>query len=178
MKKLIAILLLLVLVTSLAACGKNDDGVPEGMKDVAVENAAFYLYVPELWLSQSQGGISGAMSPRGNANIIATVYLPETGYLDAQEYWTKKCLADYTAEFSEFTVIEAECKATTLGGMNAYQAVFTRKSAGQTYQQLQVIALQGGMIYTVQYTAVAGEAYNEWITNGDVANVIANFTLC
>ncbi len=175
MKKLIAILLLLVLVTSLVACGDDNDGVPEGMKNVAVENASFYLYVPELWLSQSQGGVSGALSPKGNANVIATAYLPDT-YQSLADYWQKKCVVEYSAVLSEFTVIE-ENKETTLGGINAYQYVFTHKVGEQVYQQLQVIATDGTMVYTLQYTAPVGEAYNEWIASGDVESIRANFVI-
>ena len=174
MKKLIAILLLLLLVISLVACGGDNDGVPEGMKDVAVENATFFLYVPELWLSQSQGGVSGALSPKGNANVIATTYLPDT-YQTPESYWTEKCLTQYTAALTEFTVIEAECAQATLGGMNAQKYVFTHKMGDQLYKQMQLIAVDGGMIYTVQYTALAGEAYDEWKT--DVDSICANFTL-
>lgn len=177
MKKLIAILLLLVLVTSLVACGDEDANAPEGMKNVAVENAAFCLYVPELWLVQNQGGISGALSPKGNASVLATAYLPTDSYLDAKEYWTKKCCVDYAAELTEFTVIESECKEAMLGVKKAYQAVYTYKSAGLTYKQMQVIMLESGMIYTVEYTALVGEAYNEWITSGDVSSIAANFML-
>ncbi len=174
MKKLIAILLLLVLATSLIACGDKNDGTPEGMKNVAVENASFYLYVPEAWLSQSQGGVSGAVSPRNNANVIATSYLPDT-YLSVQSYWEEKCLNEYAAALTEFTVVTEECKETTLGGVNAYQYVFTHKMGDQIYKQMQVITVNGGMVYTVQYTAVAGEAYDEWLT--DVQSICANFTL-
>ena len=176
MKKLIASLLLLVLVTSFTACGDKNDGTPEGMKNVAVENAAFYLYVPEEWLSQSQGGVSGAVSPRNNANVIATTYLPDQMYQSLQEYWETKCLVEYTAVLSEFTVVE-EAKSTTLGGINALQYVFTHKIGEQTYKQLQVITTDGSLIYTLQYTAPVGEAYDEWISNGDVENIRANFTL-
>ena len=174
MKRLIAILLLLVLVTSFAACGSKNDGTPEGMKNVAVENAAFYLYVPEEWLSQSQGGVSGAVSPRNNANVIATSYLPDS-YLSVQGYWEEKCLNEYAAALTEFTVIEGECKETSLGGVNAYQYVFTHKMGDQTYKQMQVITMDGGMIYTVQYTAVAGEDFDEWLDA--VQGICANFTL-
>ena len=174
MKRLIAILLLLVLVTSFAACGSKNDGTPDGMKNVAVENAAFYLYVPEEWLSQSQGGVSGAVSPRNNANVIATTYLPDS-YLSVKSYWEEKCLNEYAAALTDFTVIEEECKETSLGGVNAYQYVFTHKMGDQTYKQMQVITMDGGMIYTVQYTAVAGEAFDEWLDA--VQGICANFTL-
>ena len=174
MKKLIAILLLLVLVTSFVACSDKNDGTPEGMKNVAVENAAFYLYVPETWLSQSQGGVSGAVSPRNNANVIATTYLPDS-YLSVKGYWEEKCLNEYAAALTDFTVIEGECKETTLGGVNAYQYVFTHKMGDIVYKQMQVITVDGGMVYTVQYTAVAGDAYDEWLA--DAQSICANFTL-
>ncbi len=174
MKRVIAILLLLALAICFVACGDDNDGVPEGMKDVAVENATFLLYVPELWLSQSQGGVSGALSPKGNANVIATSYLPDT-YQTPTSYWEEKCLPQYTAALSEFTVIEAECAQATLGGMNAQKYVFMHKMGDQLYKQMQLIAVEGGMVYTVQYTAIAGEAYDEW--KSDVDSICANFTL-
>ena len=173
MKKLIAILLLLVLVTSFVACGDTADGVPEGMKNAAVENAAFYLYVPELWLAQTQGGVSGALSPKGNANVVATAYLPDT-YQTPKSYWEEKCLNEYTAAFTEFTVLETS-ETATLGGINAYKTVFTHKMGDLVYKQMQLIAVDGGMVYTVQYTAVAGEAYDEWVK--DFESICANFTL-
>jgi hypothetical protein len=173
MKKLIAILLLLVLAASFVSCAK-DDGVPDGMVNVAVENAKFYLYVPESWLSQSKGGVSGAICPMGNANVIATAYLPDA-YLTPESYWTEKCLQDYTAALNEFAVIEAECTATTLGGINAHKYVFTHKMGEQTYKQMQVIAVDRAMVYTVQYTAPVGEVYDTWLSDAD--SVVANFTL-
>jgi hypothetical protein len=71
-------------------------------------------------------------------------------------------------------VIEAECKEATLGGMNAYKYVFTHKMGEQVYKQMQVIAVDGAMVYTVQYTATEGEAYNEWLA--DAESICANFT--
>ena len=60
MKRLIALLLLLVLAVSAVACG-NEDGVPDGMKNAATENAKYYLYVPESWFEQNEGGVCGAL---------------------------------------------------------------------------------------------------------------------
>ena len=172
MKKLVAILLLLVLVTSFVACAEND-GTPEGMYDVATENATFFLYVPENWLTQSQGGVCGAMSPLGDANVIATTYLADTYYTPVT-FWDTKCKTEYATIFTEFTVVDAECAATTLGGMNAHKYVFTAKLGGVAYKYMQVIAVDSNMVYTLQYTA----PIDSYATNlEDVEAIRANFTL-
>ena len=171
MKRLIAFLLLLVLAVSMVACG--EDGVPDGMKNAASENAQFYLYVPESWFEQTDGGVCGALSPLGEANVIVTTYLADT-YYTPKTFWEEKCQKDYAAVLSELAVVEAECKETTMGGMNAYQVVFTHKMGNDTYKQLQVIAVASNMVYTLQYTAKLAD----YDTNTeDVESIRANFTL-
>ena len=172
MKRLIAILLLSVLALSLVACG-GEDGVPEGMKNAATENAKFYLYVPESWFEQTEGGVCGALSPLGNANVIATTYLADA-YYTPKSFWEEKCKKDFEAVLSELAVIEADCKETTMGGMNAYQVVFTHKMGNDTYKQLQVIAVDKNMVYTVQYTAKLAD-YDSNLE--DVEMIRANFQL-
>lgn len=172
MKRLIAILLLSVLALSLVACG-GEDGVPDGMKNAATENAKFYLYVPESWFEQSEGGVCGALSPLGNANVIAATYLADT-YYTPKSFWEEKCKKDFEAVLSELAVIEADCKETTMGGMNAYQVVFTHKMGNDTYKQLQVIAVDKNMVYTVQYTARIAD-YDSNLE--DVEMIRANFQL-
>ena len=176
MKRLIAILLLLLLAVSLVACG--DDDVTDGMKNVAPENAKFYFYVPETWLEQ-EGNICGALSPRGDAtdtfraNVIVTTYIADT-YYSPKSYWEEKCKKDYEAVLSELVVVEGDCKDTTMGGMNAYQMVFTHKIGADTYKQLQVIAVDNNMVYTLQYTAKLAD----YDTNlEDVESIRAKFTL-
>ncbi len=177
MKRLIAILLLSVLAISLVACG--DDGVPEGMKNVATENAKFYFYVPETWLEQTEGGVCGALAPLGSAedtfraNVIVTTYLADT-YYTPKSFWEEKCKKDYQAVLSELAVVEGDCKDTTMGGMNAYQVVFTHKMGNDTYKQLQVIAVDQNMVYTLQYTAKLAD-YDANLT--DVESIRANFQL-
>ena len=172
MKRWIALLLLLVLATSLVACG-GEDGVPDGMKNAATENAKFYLYVPESWFEQTDGGVCGALSPLGEANVIVTTYLSDT-YYSPKSFWEEKCQKDYDAVLSDLALVEVDCKDTTMGGMNAYQVVFTHKMGNETYKQLQVFAVDSNMIYTLQYTAKLAD-YDTNIE--DVEMIRANFTL-
>ena len=172
MKRLIAVLLLLVLATALVACG-GEDGVPDGMKNAATENAKYYLYVPESWFEQTDGGVCGALSPLGEANVIVTTYLADT-YYTPKTFWEEKCQKDYVAVLSELAVVENECKETTMGGMNAYQVVFSHKMGTDTYKQMQVIAVDNNMVYTLQYTAKIAD----YATNlEDVESIRANFQL-
>lgn len=172
MKRLIALLLLLVLAVSAVACG-NEDGTPDGMKNAATENAQFYLYVPESWFEQNEGGVCGALSPLGNANVIVTTYLADT-YYSPKGFWEDKCKKDFEAVLSDLAFVEEGCKETTMGGMNAYQVVFTHKMGNDTYKQLQVIAVNQNMVYTLQYTAKLAD----YDTNlEDVESIRANFQL-
>lgn len=172
MKRLIAILLLLVLAASCVACG-GEDGVPDGMKNAATENAKYELYVPESWFEQNDGGICGALAPLGNANVIVTTYLADT-YYTPKSFWEEKCKKDFEAVLKELAVVENETKETTMGGMNAYQVVFTHKIGNDTYKQLQVIAVDQNMVYTLQYTAKIAD----FATNlEDVESIRANFRL-
>ncbi|MBO7342298.1 MAG: hypothetical protein J6U87_06410, partial [Clostridia bacterium] len=149
------------------------DDVPDGMKNAATENDKFFLYVPESWFEQTDARICGALSPLGEANVIADTYLSDT-YYTPRSFWEQKCQKDCAAVLSDLTVVEAECKDTTMGSMNAYQVVFTHKVGDDTYKQLQVIAVDRNMVYTLQYTAKLAD----FDTNlEDVELIRANFQL-
>ena len=61
-----------------------------------------------------------------------------------------------------------------MGGMNAYQIVFTHKMGNDTYKQLQVIAVDKNMVYTLQYTAKLADFDSNL---EDVDGIRANFQL-
>ena len=84
------------------------------------------------------------------------------------------CQKDYAAVLDELTVVESACKDTTMGGMNAYQVVFTHKMGNDIYKQMQVIAVDSNMVYTLQYTAKLAD-YDTNIE--DVESIRANFAL-
>lgn len=159
MKKLLtaltAIVLLLALTASLVSCS-GDDPTPEGMKNVATEKAQalFDLYVPELWIAQTESGISGArVSNTDTSNVTVTVYFPDEE-LTPESYWQGFCLPQYTSGvLADFKTVDADCKDTTLGGKNAKQYVFVYKMGDVYYQAMQIITVHGGMVFTMTYTA-------------------------
>lgn len=160
MKKLLtalmALLLLLALTVSLASCS-NDDPTPEGMKNVATEKAQalFDLYVPELWLAQTESGVSGArVSNTDTSNVTVTVYFPDEESITPEGYWEDFCLPQYqNGVLKDFALVEADCKDTTLGGKNAKQYVFVYAMGDVRYEVMQIITVHGGLVFTMTYTA-------------------------
>lgn len=169
MKKIIAIVLLVLLTVSIVSCKKSD--APDGMMDVAAKNAKFHLYVPETWYEQTE--TSTAASPyRDGANVNATAYLAETLYT-AESYWNELAKGEIEAAFKDLTVLDAECGDTELGGIAAKRYVYDAKLGGVTYRYMQVIAVDGNMVYTLTYTATP-DTYATHLE--DVESIRANFT--
>ncbi len=176
MKRILAVLLLLVMALSLVAC--SEDGVPQGMMDVATENARFHLFVPETWVSQSEGGICGATSPDGkHSNVTVVNYLADTscldlaGYPSAAIYWANKCLPEYQATFTDLVIL-TDGEDTTLGGRNAKRYVYTATLGGNSYKFMQIITADSSYVYTLTYTALP-EHYETYVA--DVESIRAEF---
>ncbi len=179
MKRLLAVflaaLMLLTLVISASSC-KKDGGTPDGMQNVSAPGVPFDLYVPEGWISQVSSGISGArVSNTDTSNVTVTLYMPDTE-MSAETYWQEKCLPEYTPAQGHvglpgFTVIE-EGTDTTLGGVNAKKYVFTFEMDGVKYQLMQILAVEGSMIYTLQYHATEAAYANHTEV---VDNIRSNF---
>ena len=162
--RVLCALLLAVLALTAVSCNK-DDGVPDGMQNVAVANVPFDLYVPEGWISQTSSGISGArVSNQDNSNVTVTIYMPDE-VMDAETYWNDRCLPEYQASeghagLPEFTLIADQCGDAALGGVNAKKYVFTFKMNNIKYQVMQIIAVEDSMVYTLQYHATADNYAN------------------
>ena len=149
MKKIVAILLVLLLAVGLAACNKED--APDGMKNAAADNAKFFLYVPDSWIAQNE--ISAATSPSADgSNVNVTVYLMDEAYT-VQTYWENKAAPELANTFKDFTLLTEQCAETTLGGIGAQRYVYTASLGGSVYQFMQYIVINGNMVYTLTYTA-------------------------
>ena len=173
MKKLLAVLILLCVALSLGAC--NKDQTPDGMKDAAIENADYHLYVPEVWIPTNTMGLSGAHAGAADKdfspNVIVTVYYPDTA-IDLPTYFTTVAKPQLDNTLDELTMAE-EGKAATLGGKDALIYTYTYKLGGVAYKQMQVIALNGYRIYTLTYTATA-DLYDTYAE--EVNTILAEFT--
>lgn len=172
MKRTLAFLLLLVLAVGLVACA--DETAPDGMICASTNSAKFNLYVPEGWFSQAEDGISGALAPLGDANVIVTTHLLEEDYGTPAAFWQKRCEPEYAAYLPEFALVEAECGEAIMGGINAQKYVFTMKKGNATYKYQQLIILDYNMAYVLQYTAELS-VYGNYAD--DVASIVSNFAL-
>ena len=174
MKKIFAVLLLLCTVLAFAACA-NKDQTPDGMKDVAIENADYHLYVPEVWIETNTLGLSGAHAGVADKpfspNVIVTVYYPDT-VMDVATYFTTVVKPQLELTLDALAMAE-EGRATTLGGKDAVIYTYTYTLGGVAYKQMQVIAANSYRIYTLTYTATA-DLYDTYI--GEVDTIIAEFT--
>lgn len=169
-------LLALTLVLCTASC-KKDDGIPDGMMNVATERAQTYfdLYVPEGWTPQTDSGISGArVSGTDSSNVTATLYFPNT-VMTAESYWNDFCLPEYqNGVLKDFSIIQDACKDTTLGGKNAKQYVFVFVMDGVAYETMQIITVHDNMVFTLTYTAESANYANHLET---VESIRAEFRL-
>ena len=155
MKKIVAALLMLACLFTITACA-NTDTTPDGMQNVALESADYYLYVSEHWIPTSYN-VSGAKAHTADnaPNVLATVYYPEES-VTPLKYWEDYCLAEYQAVFNNFTVIEGGV-AETLGGKDALAYTFSYTFGATVYQCKQVITVYNFNVYVLTYTAVSTE---------------------
>ena len=174
MKKIIALLLLAVMLFAFAACA-NTDETPDGMKDVAIENADYHLYVPEAWIEANTLGISsahaGAADVAFSPNVLVTVYYPDTATTIAT-YFAEIVKPQLALTYDDFALVE-EGTATTLGGKDAAVYTYTYTLGGVSYKQKQVIVLNGYRFYSLFYTATA-DLYDTYVS--EVDKIVAEFT--
>ena len=174
MKKILAVLLLLCTVLAFAACA-NTDRTPDGMKDVAIENADYHLYVPEVWIATNTMGLSGAHAGAADKafspNVIVTVYYPDTA-MDVSAYFTNVVKPELVLTLEGLAMVE-EGTAATLGGKDAAVFTYTYTLGGAAYKQMQVCAVNGYRIYTLTYTATA-DLYDTYLA--EVQSIVAEFT--
>lgn len=174
MKRILAVLLLLCTVLALAACA-NKDQTPDGMKDAAIENADYHLYVPEVWIPTNTMGLSGAHAGAADQafspNVIVTVYYPDVT-MDVSTYFSTVVRPQLDQTLADLVMVE-EGKAATLGGKDALIYTYTYTLGGAAYRQMQVVAPNGYRIYTLTYTATA-DLYDTYIE--EVNSIVAAFT--
>lgn len=161
MKKIVAILLLLVMVVGLASCGKEQPAPEvEGYQIVSVESDPFYLYVPNTWTSNASSGISSAYySNTGNIMVSAFFTKNEEPLL---AMYTARVLEKFQGSLEEFKT-ESELRDFTVGGNAAYTFDYSAKVGGkdQTFRTY-IIDCEGGYTH-LTYSADSSVFDNQLI---------------
>ena len=162
--------LLLVLLLALSAVACSDTEVPDGMQLVSGEEEKFDLFVPAMW-TPMQNPPGAYVSSADRSNVTVTSHFPDT-VMSASEYWTQKCLPEYTNVLENFSVVEERCEDTTLGGRDAKLYVFVYTISDTAYESMQIITVQSDIIYTLTYTATSA-AFEDHLD--DVESIRAEF---
>ena len=195
--RLIACLLCLATLLAFASCAaQTEEGVPEGMTSATCVDAKYRLYVPTHWTVNIAYGVSGAYRTFSEQSTVSVQYYETTDVLldemksalaesgkdpqdsSARIQWfaEERCMASVRERSldGEITLVEEDCIASELGGLNAYQYHYTALINGQTLHFLQRVARRFGHFYVFTFTATE-EAYATHIEA--VKNMIAKVEL-
>ena len=167
MKKVLSVILILCMVISFAACSKDD--TPSGMKNVAGEKDAYFLYVPESWVTNNNGVVGAYYSTLDRSNVSVTAYSGEE-YTSSEEYWNE-FKSTVGAISTEFEVVK-ENEPKTIGGKNAVQHIYKMTVGGVKYQIQQILVAYSNIMYVITYTA-AEESFS--LHADDVQVIIDEF---
>ena len=136
MKKLIALILLLSTLLTLAGCKKKDDGIPEGMQLVrGGEKYGYYMYAPEEWTVANYGDVSSAYASNVDTSSISYVEVPmPSGTPD--EYFD-----DSLKEFPAAPkVVTRGAKVTFGNAEEARKYIFEHEYAEHKFRTMQIFA--------------------------------------
>ena len=150
MKRLLSHILAMILALAvLTSCSK--DGVPSGMQLASSEKASYKLYVPKDWVIGTQESYTTANSKDKIPNVSATSYDLKAADSTLEDWWETET-ENLKEGFGEINVESSA--ATTLGGYNAMEKVYTAKLTGNEYKFHQVAAIKDGYVYIVTFTCL------------------------
>lgn len=178
-KKIFSAVVVLSLIFSallLSACSiAGDENAPDGMINIASEDAYYSFYVPTSWKYTEGDNVPSAYYANNDASNVSLMSF-SVEYTDyTVDDWWNGFTEDFEEVYSDFELISSE--ETVLGGVAAVKKVFKGTLAGTEYQFLQVSAmkkeaLSAPQIVVFTYTSIpeSFESHNE-----DVSKMIDNF---
>ena len=179
-RSLISLICLMAsLVLILSGCSK--DGAPDGYKNVANENDAFYFYVPTTWVSNTSGGTASAYySSDDYSNVSFTCMVIDPGVTDTLETYKTTALAEFAAILPEFKEIAREEKLDENGvkvpdpiiedkGTLVFE--YECKLGEDNYKYMQAVTMKDNFFYIFTYTSLA-DNYDKHLT--EIEAIIAN----
>ncbi len=176
MKKITALLLALVLCAiclAATACGKNDDGIPDGMKSVTVSGEPFILYVPQSWADNTTSGISSAYYTSTEKILVSARYFTPANEELTLDAYMDLCTARYEETLESYSQIDRT--AALLGTENAVKLSYTMVQGTVAYQCFQISASYRGDIISL-YGYCPTDLYEA--RTEDYDNIIKEFVFC
>jgi uncharacterized lipoprotein YehR (DUF1307 family) len=167
-KKIFSLILAIIIVLSLTACGSTDPNVPEGCVEISAENIGYHFYKLEDWVTGEQNGMTSAMVSLLDNSNVSMMGFDAGDARSAEEYWTS-FEEEFKTVLGEITY-EENGTDTTLGGNAAKKYIYTASVAGTTYKYMQIVCyLTNAQMFTSQpevyvftYTAIP-DKYDEHI---------------
>lgn len=150
MKRILSLVIVLIMVISLAACSGDGEDIPDGMKNVANEEDAYNFYVPQSWVTNSNGVVGAYYNATDRSNISIMAYGGDE-FTSSEEYW--KSFEERGAKvFDDFSVVSSNTPRV-ISERNALQAVYKLSVEGVKYQCSQIIVAYSNLMYVITYTA-------------------------
>lgn len=180
MKRLIACVLLIVLVFSLAACGGEqvESDIPEGFLLAENKGADYAFYYPETWiLDRRDAGMTSAyVSETDYSNVSVTAFTASPEYPDLVSYAEKYYFKQFEDNFQNLNVEknqDGSLKRSVLkiDGCDAIAVNYSAVFGGENYSFRAWFVSYNGYIYTVLYTAKEAAFEN----NLELASKIAEY---
>ena len=182
MKKSLISLLSLIFALMLVLTGCSKDGAPDGYKNVANENDAFYFYVPTTWVSNTSGGTASAYySSDDYSNVSFTCMVIDPGEMDDLAEYKAISIEELGAVLPDFKVIEnntedalaEEVAPLTIAGRETITFEYECTLSGQTYKYMQAVTMKDDFYYIFTYTSLA-ENYDKHLE--EVNSIISYIT--
>lgn len=155
-KKITALVIVLIMLLTMASCSKKDPELPEGMALLESDAVDFLFYYPQGWTAdRNDGMVSAYVSPVDRSNVSVTSFPADWDTTALDDYLTKTAyFDDLKATLPDLEMI-TDGEETTLGGIPARQYVFTATAAGESYKFRQIMAFLGNYVYVMTYTSTA-----------------------
>ena len=176
MKKLIAIMILILSLAWLTSCNKDAD-VPEGLQ-LADKNETdgYVFYAPEGWSLSNRAGISAAyVSP---INITSISFAPADAPSVPLSQYFDESMAKLPYSIS---IIKRDEKCAFGNSADAYKYIYTYEYQDYVFSSMQILVYYGDGFYIFTYNAYgatsdADSDYNKYLESVQLAIDSFKFT--
>ena len=170
MKKITALLLLLVMVCGMVSCGEEVEP-PTGFQLASVDSAPFYLYVPNTWTSNASSGISSAYCSTGSRVLVSAFAKVNEEDISLEQY-TAQTLESFLRTLDSFE-LTTKMEDAVLGSYAAYRFGYTANSGDRPMEFLTYVSeyVDGFTVLTYSAEQDVFETYT-----ADFDEIVAKFT--
>ena len=171
-KKISALLLVLLLSLGLFACSQQDPDAPEDMHSATLKGEPFILYVPVSWTPNTASGVSGAYASASQKIMVTARYFTPEEAMTAEEYLAV-CAEAYALSLPSFQ--QGKISDTAMGKEKAKRMEYTIVENEVELTCFQITALyKGDLISLYGYCPTSVYETNK----EDFDKIISEFVLC